>query len=106
MSNDIIFEEVQGPGRKSLRDFFSVLAGILLAALVFRVFRQRGGLDTWSTGLLTGLAISVLVAIFSSTRLVTQVRRDGIYVRYPPFQPSFTRFGWEDIRECYMREYD
>ena len=38
--------------------------------------------------------------------MVTQIREDGIYVRYPPFQPSFSRYSWDDIIELYLRKFD
>lgn len=59
-----------------------------------------------TAGLLAGLFIFALAAIFSNTKMVTQVRKDGIYVRFPPFQPSFTRFSWDMIRDIYLRKYN
>ena len=38
--------------------------------------------------------------------MVTQIRSDGIYVRFPPFQPSFDKYSWDTIKELYIREYD
>ncbi|HEY0057553.1 MAG TPA: hypothetical protein VGB56_00375, partial [Flavisolibacter sp.] len=37
--------------------------------------------------------------------LVTRICNDGIYVRYPPLQGSFSRFTWENIDRVYIRTY-
>ena len=54
--------------------------------------------------ILAGVGLVVFL-LFRKARLVTQIRADGIYVRFPPLQPSFQRYRWEDIKEAYIREY-
>jgi hypothetical protein len=38
--------------------------------------------------------------------LITQIRTDGIKVRFPPFRPAFTTYSWNSIRKVYLRRYD
>jgi len=38
-------------------------------------------------------------------RLVTEVRRDGIYFRFFPFHLSFRRIAFEDVKSFYARTY-
>lgn len=101
-----MIEEVQGPVRKSFSDFFRVMAVIFLLAVLFNIIKQGGVLTEVSYGLFAGLLVCALVTVFSSFKLVTQIREDGIYVRYLPFLPSFVRFGWTEIEEVYIREFD
>lgn len=57
------------------------------------------------------LVISVAVfgvlfpVFFLSVRLVTEVREDGIYVKYHGFHRKWHRFGFEDMERCYARTY-
>ena len=46
-----------------------------------------------------------LPALFVFSRLVTEVRNDGIYIRYIPFHRSFRRIGFEQLRRYEVRTY-
>lgn len=46
-----------------------------------------------------------LPALFMSMRMITEVREDGIYVRFVPFHMRFQRFGFDEISKCYARTY-
>lgn len=55
-----------------------------------------------------GIGIGVPIAItalFVLLKLHTEVRPDGIYVRFFPFHIHFKRFASEDLSECYARQY-
>jgi hypothetical protein len=43
--------------------------------------------------------------LFWVLKLETEVRPDGLYVRYFPFHIHFKRFGAEDFSEYYARTY-
>jgi hypothetical protein len=106
MAKDILLEETQGAGNKTTRDFFRVTAAMFLFALVANLLIQKGEFTKLTNGLFLGLLLLNLAAIFTSTSMVTQIRKDGIYVRYFPFQPSFVHFPWTEIRQVYIRKYD
>jgi hypothetical protein len=46
-----------------------------------------------------------LPLLFYSARLITEVRTDGIYIRFFPFHFSFLRFGFDSINACETRTY-
>ncbi|HEU4469539.1 MAG TPA: DUF6141 family protein [Flavisolibacter sp.] len=106
MDHSVLFEEIQASGKKSLRDFCNGMALILLLALVFNLISRKGDIS-WYTGVLgIGLLATIIFARVVYTRLITQVRTDGIYVRFPPFQPSFDRYEWETILDVYTRHFE
>ncbi len=43
--------------------------------------------------------------VFWFLKLETEVRRDGLYVRYYPFHIQFKKFGADDLSEYYARKY-
>lgn len=103
---DILFEEVQLSSKKAVQDFFKVTTGLFIVALAFNFIRQKGTINQLTVALLAGLLISALISIILNTKMVTQIKSDGIYVRFPPFQPSFNKYSWDDVRELYIREFD
>jgi hypothetical protein len=105
LNNTILFEETQGATRKSLIDFLKILTVILLAALVFNLIYQKGNFTDISGALAVGLVVSALAIIVTNTKMVTQIRNDGIYVRFPPFQTGYKKFLWKDIKQVYIRRY-
>ena len=106
MTESILFEEIQGSGKKAARDFMRFAAGVFLLALFFNLAKGKGEISTTTTVLFSGFVLSVLISIVSYTKLVTQIRTDGIYIRFFPFQPSFNRYDWEDILDVYIRKFD
>lgn len=106
MSDTILFEEIQGSGKKSLRDIMRFTAGVFLLSLLFNLSKGKGEIGTVTMLLFAGFLVSALTSVFIYIRLVTQIRTDGIYVRFFPFQSSFNRFAWEDILDVYIRNFD
>ena len=59
----------------------------------------------------TGISIllilfGILLPLFMySLRLITEVRQDGLYVRFYPFHLSFRRYPYENISSYKVREY-
>lgn len=69
--------------------------------------QQFGDKPMDNTQLLIGCGISLLITFFVlSFRLDTQVKSDGIYVRFFPLQLSFRFFPWNNLSECYVRQYN
>lgn len=106
MEHSVLFEEVQSPFKKSVRDFFKVITALLIVALAFNLIWQKGSINELTTGLIVALLITVLISMFTGIKMVTQIRDDGIHVRFPPFQPSFDHYSWDNIQELYIRAYD
>ncbi|MGE5519521.1 MAG: hypothetical protein ACM3VS_06280 [Candidatus Dadabacteria bacterium] len=106
MASEILFEEIQGTTNKKYSDFFWVTSGIFLVVLIVNLCLQKGRINNLTFALFTGLVLLIIAAIFCGFRMVTQIRKDGIYVRYPPFQPRRVYFPWSDIRQVYLRKYN
>jgi len=48
---------------------------------------------------------TAITVLFWISKLETEVRPDGLYIRFFPFHINFKRFTFEDISEYYAREY-
>jgi hypothetical protein len=106
---DIIFREVQ----KFASWLRWVIAPSMAVAVVFGMFalRQESLQPPPHTpqivaliilGILLPIAIAVL---FSLLKLETEVRTDGLYIRFFPFHVQFKKFTAEDLSEHYARTY-
>ena len=105
LNNTILFEETQGATRKSTIDFLKILTVILLVAFVFNLIYQKGKFTDFSGALAVGFVVSALAIVVTNTKMVTQIRSDGIYVRFPPFQAGYKKFLWKDMKQVYIRRY-
>jgi len=103
----ILFEEVQRSGRLKHKWFYGIVALIFGLVLVLGYLSSRSN-HGFTAFLWAGLVIFIFLQIFSlyGFELVTQIRDDGIYVRFTPYQPSFERFAWEDIEEIHIRKFN
>src|SRR5438874_5115597 len=106
MQKEIVFEEIQAAGNKTLRQFFLVSSLLFLLILLINLVVQKAQVTSFTRVLITGLLFLSLGTIVTNIRLVTRIRTDGIYVRYQPFQTSFVRFGWNEIERAYIRQYN
>ncbi len=106
---DVIFREVQ----KFASWLHWVVAPSMAVAVVFGMFalRQESLQPPPRTtqivaliilGILLPIAIAVL---FSLLKLETEVRTNGLYVRFFPFHINFKTFTAEDLSEHYARTY-
>jgi len=108
--DNVIFLEEQkfGPW---LRWLVYLSMGISPAITVFALVKESGPDGLLAGGeifLAVGAGIGVPIAItalFLLLKLQTEVRPDGIYVRFFPFHIRFKRFAREDLSECYARQY-
>ena len=106
METEILFEEIQGTDGASIRNFFKVTTGIFIGALAFNLVLQKGNINHLAIGLIIGIFVCIIAIILSNIQMVTQIRTDGIYIRFSPFQPSFKKYYWDNIEELYIRKYD
>ena len=57
-------------------------------------------------GLIIAASLTILCTVlFYIFKLETQVKNDGIYVRFFPLQLSFKYFNWQEIDKLYIRQY-
>lgn len=105
-SSEILFEEVQSRTNRQTILVFRTISIIFLIALVVNLLLQKGTATIFTYFLIIILAILIVLNLILPSNLTTQIRSDGIYVRFPPFQPAFAKFYWTDIAEVYLRNYD
>lgn len=68
--------------------------------------QQFGDEPISNTGLLIVFGLTLLLTIlFRNSRLDTQIKKDGIYVRFFPFHLSFRHYNWERINKSFVRQY-
>jgi len=108
MPNDILFTERQ----RFYQPWLWVLVIALDAILVFAVLRRLisdhrlENLPMSQARLLVLCFIMFLLTIaFIFFRLETQIRNDGIYIRFYPFHNRFIYYSWDTISRSFMRKY-
>lgn len=109
MDTKILFSETQ---RFKQWWLWILLIGIN-ALMLFGVYTQVingqrfGDKPAGNSELLIGCGISILVTVLVvSIRLDSLVKEDGIYVRFFPLQLSYRFFQWNNLNECYVRQYN
>ena len=108
-NNEAVYHEVQ---RWSLRSRCLLLVLCLLGAaggVVSTVVILAQDARQWASlpvvvicGILVPAGIGLLIWV---ARLETEVRQDGLYIRYVPFHRRFKRFKAEDLSEYQARTY-
>jgi hypothetical protein len=59
-----------------------------------------------NTELLVIAGISLLGTIlFLAVRLDTQIKNDGVYVKFFPLHLKFRHYPWTELSKCYVRKY-
>jgi hypothetical protein len=104
MKGTMLFEEFQGYQQKRLRLFMRVCIGIAAFLLIMRLFVSDDPNIRQAIFVLTGL--SAIALFIRSIRLHTVITTAGIYVRYFPFSARYTFVGWENIKQCSLRQYN
>ena len=108
MDNEILFTERQRFKQWWLWLILLGTNGLFLFGVYKQVIggQQFGNKPMSNTGLLisTGLTI-LLTLLFVSFRLDTQIRKDGIYVRFFPVHIRFKYYAWDTLTKFYIRQY-
>lgn len=103
---EIFFEEVQSRTSRQTIAVFRTLSVLVFTALLVNLILQRGVATPFTYFLITVLPVLVVLNLILPSNLTTQIRSNGIYVRFPPFRLSYAKFYWADISEVYVRSYD
>lgn len=109
IGQDKVYREVQRFGQFWLWLLILGISGMAWYAAVVQIVMRRpfGNKPMPDTGLVViWLIFGIgLPALFFSSKLITEVRRDGIYVRFTPLHFSFQRIGFEEIKKFEVRAY-
>ncbi|PSR56463.1 hypothetical protein AHMF7605_24680 [Adhaeribacter arboris] len=108
MKTSVLFSETQRFKQWWLWVILLGINGIFL----FGVFKQVIGGQPWGNNPMSNTALLIsagffllLTILFINFRLDTQIKEDGIYVRFFPFHLSFRYYDWNKIAKSYVREY-
>ena len=105
-ANNPIFREVQRFSQP-LRLF--ALVSMAAGGTILAIVMARRGSEENSVSLLGQMLALIAVlgvgVLFFTVRLETEVRPDGLYVRFFPFHVHYRRFSAADIAQYYARTY-
>lgn len=82
---------------------FIFLSGTYMQVVLGRPFGNEPISNT-SLIIITGLLV-LITLVFITNRLDTLIKKDGMYVRFFPFQWKFRYYSWETIKECRYTRY-
>ena len=109
MDTKILFSETQKFKQWWLWILLIGINAVMFYGVYVQVIQGQpfGDKPASNTSLLIGCGISLLITILVlNFRLDTQVKNDGIYVRLFPLQLYFRFFPWNNLSECFVREYN
>jgi hypothetical protein len=108
MEKEILFKETQKFSQWWIWLIMLLTIGILIFVL-FQIMNGQGSKENSLPLVIivsSGLFIIVsTVILFVNMRLETQIRKDGVYVRFFPFHLSFKEYTWEKISKSFVRQY-
>jgi hypothetical protein len=108
MNHSILFSETQKFKQWWIWVILIGINGTILFGIVQQLFlnQQFGDKPMSDIGLIiTGIFITLISGTFFLFKLETQIKDDGIYVRFFPLQGSFRFYSWESISKLEVREY-
>lgn len=107
MESDILYEEVQFFAKKSVQDLFKIITGLLILGSAVSLFIKPQEQTEIVNSLLAGVLICGFVSfVLAKAKLITQVRANGIYVRFPPLQNRFVVCTWDAMDTVFIRNYN
>lgn len=68
------------------------------------LFEESQRFTQWWLILIIVVVMLILLSVFIM-RLDTQIKEDGIYVRFFPIHQKYRHYLWEDLKYVYVREY-
>jgi hypothetical protein len=108
MNQSLLFAETQKFKQWWIWVILIGINGTILFGIYQQLFldQQFGNNPLSDVGLIvTGIFISLLTIVFLLFKLETQIKEDGIYVRFFPIHISFRFYTWESISKHEVREY-
>lgn len=106
MKPTVIFEEVQFAVSRSIRGAARILLGIVFLAIITNLIIGKGSLFGFNSILVIIFPVLLAGSIILESSLITEITEEGIRVRFPPFQPSFTCYEWKNIEQIYARDFN
>lgn len=108
MDPNVVFTEKQKFRQWWVILMLSGLIALIAYAIISQLFMGKtfGQNPMNNFGLiLTALFVLLLSVLILIIRLETHISSEGIKVRFFPFHSKFRKFSWDEISQCYVREY-
>jgi len=108
---DKLFFREQQKFSPLLRWFVYITMGLAVLLCFFALKKEFSGQSPPDTqeiilAVLVGAGVPIGISvIFVLLKMETEVRPDGLYIRYFPFHIHFKKFPPDDILECHARQY-
>ena len=81
-----------------------LLSPAIVATILISGIWDFASVQDTAVGLVIALAVTSAVAVlFMFLKLVTEIRSDGVYIRFYPIHLRFKRFAFDEIRVYYAR---
>lgn len=109
MENQLIFSETQRFKKWWVWLILLSLIGLYSYGVVSQVFigRPFGQKPMSDSILLLTLGLILLISILIyNIRLDTEIRKDGVHVRFFPFHLRYRFYSWDSIRHVQVRKYN
>jgi hypothetical protein len=114
--NDVLFREVQRFHQRWLWVLVILGALALIGLFGYGMVQQLVFDKPWGDRPMSDTALAVtgtllilleigFIALFATMKLITEVRSDGLYIRFVPFHLSFRRIPLEDLAGVEARTY-
>ena len=108
-SSEVGFRESQRFSQVWIWFIIAVIDGLCWWAFVQQIILGRPfGDHPASDGVMVVICVLAgigLPLLLVTCRLVTEVRADGLYIRFVPLHLTWRRFGFDDIASCEARTY-
>ena len=104
MESKIIFEEFQ-QFRQTWIWVLLIGISILPLVLFFQELIFESNNSSYPQTILSEIIIASVSLFIYHIKLHTQIRTDGIYVRFTPFQTTFQVYKWETVAKVFVRKY-
>lgn len=108
MNNEILFTERQKFKQWWVWLILLGINGLFLFGLFKQIIdgEQFGDKPMSNVGLLIATGVTLLLTLlFLNLRLDTEIKNDGIYVRFFPFHLTFKHYNWDSLTKSFVRQY-
>lgn len=108
MNDEVLFSEKQRFNQWWVWMLLIVVNGSILTGIYFNLKNDAAiaSEEANSSALVVVACVSLIfMFIFFLFRLDTQIKEDGIYVRFWPLRLKYRHYSWEDLSKIYVREY-
>ncbi len=108
MESEVLFSEKQRFNQWWVWVLMIGINGFILTGIYFKLQNDAAiaSEEVDNTSLVIVACVSILFTfIFFLFRLDTQIKADGIYVRFWPLRFKYRHYSWENLGKIYVREY-